>query len=73
MLELLCCHDSVDAVYEGLTQVLLHVGSLLGRVKVNKSKERSLNDPTLGREKCCIFVYSYFCCNSKSYVMWLLN
>jgi len=37
MLELLCCHDSIDAVFEGLTQVLLDVGSLLGRVKVNKS------------------------------------
>ena len=58
MLELLCCHDSIDAVFEGLTQVLLDVGSLLGRVKVNKSQEeRSLNDPTLGRKTMVL----YFC------------
>jgi hypothetical protein len=27
MLELLCCHDSIDVVYEGLTQVLLDVAA----------------------------------------------
>lgn len=49
------CVAMTPIVWCCLTQALLYVGSLLGRVKVNKKEKRSLNDPPPEKTHC-IFI-----------------